>query len=70
MPYPDGKTPMRGDRVQHRFGQVGKVTRVQLDAANFPGHDIVGVEFEDGIAGIGMSLDEEWALIARASEEE
>jgi hypothetical protein len=69
MPYANRKTPMVGDRVQNKFGKIGKVNHVELDAANFPGHDIVGVEFEDGTAGLGMSLDEEWTLIARGIEE-
>jgi hypothetical protein len=69
MPYVKGETPMVGDRVQNRFGGIGKVKHVELDAANFPGHDVVGVEFEDGRAGVGMSIDEEWTLIARGIEE-
>jgi hypothetical protein len=69
MPYAKGETPMVGDRVENRFGKVGKVKHVQLDAANFPGHDVVGVELEDGRVEVEPSLDEEWTLIARGIEE-
>ena len=51
MPYVKGETPMVGDRVQNRFGKIGKVKHVELDAANL--HAIVGVEFEGG----GVSRD-------------
>lgn len=69
MPYAKGETPMVGDRVENRFGKVGKVKQVELDAADFPGHDIVGVEFEEASFGVETSLDEEWTLIARGIEE-
>jgi hypothetical protein len=69
MPYAKGETPMVGDRVENRFGRVGKVKQVELDAADFPGHDIVGVEFEDGRVEVEPSLDEEWTLIALGIEE-
>jgi hypothetical protein len=65
MPYASGEIPMEGDRVRSLNGRIGKITHVQLDPGNTPGEIQVGVEWEDGGVGIGVSLAREYTLISR-----
>lgn len=71
MSYADGNTPAIGDRVRRQQdGKVGTVTHVQLNAPNTPGHDAIGFQPHDGSIGVGMSLADEYALVARANRDD
>ena len=65
MPYPDGSTPEVGDRVKHQAGKTGTVLHVQLNFPSTPGHDAVGVKFDDG-SSVGVSLADEYTLLSKA----
>ena len=61
MPYANGGTPMRGDRIGAKRDHVGIVTRV----SDF---GIFTVSWDDGVVGINYTVIERFTLISRASE--
>jgi len=63
MPYANGGTPMRGDRIGAKRDHVGIVTRV----SDF---GIFTVSWEDGVVGVNYNytVAERFTLISRASE--
>jgi hypothetical protein len=66
MSYADGNVPVKGDKIQRQLdGKIGTAVVVQLNAPNFPGHDVINFRPDDGTIGVSMSLAAEYVLLAR-----
>ena len=66
MPYNSGEIPGVGDHVKHsKTGRMGVVTDVQLNVTSLQGRDQISVKWDDGGAGVGKAVADEYDLVGR-----